>query len=216
LAWHRQKVSRIVSFNEGQTDQDFAGPSNDTYAILDDAINEAQRAERNHAVIECGDEWFKVTENFSWPANQVTFAFPTYIDQDSIAELYDVTNDSRGLPIIPFPRAMQTKIFWLDKGTLQFEQTGPGSDITLQVVYIAQPHDLKDPLDEPDLFPYAHRDLLNWSAACILRDMADEQPPARWIERRDEYRENFHLMLAKGKPRAAPFRIRNQRQRRIT
>lgn len=209
LQWLRDRVSRRLRFNEDQTDQDFAGSTADTYEVIDDFINEAYRTEVNEAQNETSVEHFRETITDSWPQAQVLYVLPAFIDAENILAITDISSSSRGIPILPRSEEMQSRIFWKDSRTIQYDTTGPGSDLTIQIAYLAHASEMRDPLDEPRYIPYRFRDLLIWSACVIARMTSDEAPPAPWELRRDSLREAMHLALSKGKPlQSGPPRIR--------
>ena len=212
LQWHRTEIARIVNFKTGTPDQDFAGPSNAPWEKVDAAFNEAQTYERNLAVQEGNYSSFLATIQVTWPASQVTFQPPSYIDRESLYAVYDVTSDSSGIPVGISPRAANRKIYWHDSSTLQWATSGPGSAKTLEIVYLREASALTEPAQEASCFPYNHRHLLNWSAAVVLVTLADQQAPRLWIDRVAELRSAFHFALGRGSPgETNPPRIRNHR-----
>ena len=212
LAWHRKMVSRILNYQDGTPDQDFSG-ENDEWEKLDEAINESQAEERNAAVVDGSSEAFRMRQQFTWSSAAVTFALPSSIDRESIVAIHDVTGDSVGIPVYAAPRWANRKIFFIDNKTLQWATTGPSQDTTLEISYIAEPDAMKEPADEATWLPYNHRHLLNWGAACIAADAADQKTPAAWLARRDNYRSLFHLAISRGSPSETGVpRIRNHRQ----
>lgn len=216
LAWHRKAVALILNYQDGTPDQDFTGPSNDQWEKIDAGINEALVEERNLAVLHGSSEAFKRAQRFTWSTGAVTFPMPSFIDRESVVSIHDVTNDSVGIPIYVSPRWANHKIFFLDAHTLQWATTGPGQNTTLEVSYIAEPPVLKDPADEADLFPYNHRHLINWSAACVIIDTSDQRVPESWLRRRDSYRSSLHLAVSRGSPSEYGVpRIRNHRAARF-
>ena len=211
LAWHRTEIARIVNFKTGEPDQDFAGPANAPWEKIDAAFNEAQTLERNFALQEGNYSSFLATQQFTWAASAVTFTLPSYIDRESIHSMYDVTSDSSGIPMNVTPRAANRKIWWLNNTTLQWSTTGPGSAATIEIVYLREAAPLTEPTQE-SIIPYNHRHLLNWSAAVILIETADQKAPDSWLVRLAEYREIFHLALSRGSPAETNVaRIRNHR-----
>lgn len=216
LGWLHEKVQRYLNFNSAQTDQDFAGSSNDAFAIIDDFINEAYVTEYNEARQEVGVDYFRETVTDTWPQSQLLYILPSPLQSDSLLDLTDITNSPRGTPLLPQSKDAQTRIFWKDNKTLQYDTTGPGSTMTLELGYLGQPSQMKDELDEPYLIPNSFRWLLVWSACIIGRALGDEAPPQFWVTRRDEQREQYHLALSKGKPlTSGPPRIRNRRLNRF-
>lgn len=213
LAWHRTQTSRILNHLEQTPDQDFAGRDNAPWENIDAALNEAQTEERNEAIVNGSSEAFKKTQQFTWAASSVTFTMPSFIDRESVYSIHDVTSDTVGFPLFPSSRSIGNKIFWLDNRRLQWMTTGPGADTTLEISYLMEPAALTEETQEADWLPYSHRHLLNWSAACIAVDMADQKVPARWLARRDQYRSTYHLFLSRGSPAETNVpRIRNHRR----
>lgn len=213
LAWHRKQTAIIVNFSNGAASQDFSGDTtNAEWDKVDAALNEAGRVERHMALLEGGTEPFKRTLQKTWGDDDVTFTLPESISRESISSIYDVTDATDGYPLFVSGRWSGHTIFFKDSKTLQWGTSGPGRDTTLEFTYHMHPNVLLHPTDEAEWLPYEHRDLLNWSAACIMRDIADEAIPASWSRRLDEYRSLFHLTLARGVPAESnPPRIRNHR-----
>ena len=212
LAWHRAQVARIVNYQDGTPDQDAAGPSNDTWQKIDDVLNEAAREERNEAILKGSTEAFRKRQRFTWESGETTYALPVFIDRESILDIHDVTANDVGQPVMALGRSFNRQIFWLDNRTLQWSTSGPGQDTTLEISYTAEAPTLKEPAAEYDLFPYNHRDLLNWSAACLWADMVDQRVPDAWERRRNNYRELFRLAISRGSPTThGAQRIRNHR-----
>ena len=212
LKWHRAEMARVINFTSGTPDQDFAGPTNAPWANVDAAFNEAQTYERNLALIEGGESWAEKTLQQTWAASAVTFTLPEYMDRESVRMLYDVTNNSAGVPIQVTSRHIRGRVFWKDNRTLQWGTSGPGAAVTVEISYIGEAVALTEDAQEAALFPYNHRHLLNWSGACILMDMADQRIPQTWITRAAEYRSAFHLSIGRGIPLGSNVsRIRNHR-----
>lgn len=214
LAWHRKGVATIINFSDGAASQDFAGAtSNAEWEKIDAAINEAGRSERNLAILEGGQSPLRRTYQKVWAASAVTFDLPSFIAREAIISVHDVTDSAVGFPIYVSERWQNHTTFFIDAQKLQWGTTGPDRATTLEFSYIAQPNTLKEHTDEADWLAYDHRDLLNWSAAAILRDIADEQVPLSWTRRLEHYRELYHMALSRGVPTETnPARIRNHRQ----
>lgn len=197
----------------GQTDQDF-NSLNDAYYHLDDALTEAYHLEVNEGKVKASSENFKETEQVTWLSGAVTFSFPTFIQPHNILELYDVSDDGLGRLLILGRRSSGQTIFWKRRDLLQWGSEGPTSDVTLEVTYVAIAQTLKTPLQEPELIPYEFRDLLTWSAACILAAKAEQKPPYEWKEKRDEWRSSWYTAMSRGRPMHQNVpRIRNHRRR---
>lgn len=212
LAWHRKEIVRIVNQKTGTPDADFKGSSNAPFEKIDAALNEARVHERNLAIIHGSSKAFEKTVQKTWPASQVTLSLPSHIDRESVFGLWDVTDSSAGYALKVVRREVNGRIFWHDNLTLQWATTGPASATTIEIGYQAEAEPLTEPAQECSVFPYNHRHLLNWSAAVILTDIADQRPPDRWLQRLDEYRSAFHLAISRGSPAASSVpRIRNHR-----
>lgn len=212
LAWHRREIVRIVNQKTGTPDQDFKGSSNAPYEKIDAALNEARVYERNLAIIHGSSKSFEKTLQVTWSASDVTMSLPSYIDRESVFGLWDVTNNSAGYTLKVSRRELQGRLFWKDNRTLQWTTTGPASGTTIEIAYQSEAEPLTEPAQECTVFPYNHRHLLNWSAAVILTDIADQRPPQRWLDRLEEYRSAFHLAISRGSPAESSVpRIRNHR-----
>lgn len=215
LAWHRQKVSRIVNFNDGQPDQDFVGDSiNDSFGRIDDAINECAGNVRNFLLNNVGQVPLERTVSDTWPSGSVTHTLN--VDPADIISIYDVTNDAVGQPLYTQNKVYNTLIFWKDGRTLQWGTAGPGSALTLQITYVMNAGELNEPMQEFEFLPYAHRHVINWGAAVLLRTMADESAPQNWTQHYDTLLEDLEMHLSKGQPmETGRPRIQNRRRRRM-
>ncbi len=199
LAWLRAKLSRKLNFNSTQTDQDFAGPTSNAFAMLDDYINEAYVSEVAGGKIEFGLSQFQLRQSFTWAASAVTKTVPQNLRDQQIIRLEDTTNQSPGeLLWVGNDGGMSTTIFWADYSTLQWGSVGPGSARTITAFYVASAVEMENAIDEPWLIPPDHRYLLLWSAACIARAESDERAPEEWLRQRDEYRSKYYSLLARG------------------
>lgn len=201
LAWLREKVQDKVNFDTSAADQDFVGPSSEPNRLLDDAINEAYQVEVTEAQLEIGVDWLRESVSVTWPAAQVNLDLRTVLgNQDhQIIEIFDETNSTDGVSLWVGESMSHSQIRWRDRHTLQWGTTGPADAMTLRISYIATAEVLNTPLAEPTLIPSQYLWLVVWSACVILRDMADEAAPGRWLKQRDEWRTRFHLALAQGK-----------------
>lgn len=199
----RAKVSRKVGFTSASPDQDFAGPASDTWKYIDDGINEAYADECSKAQNEAGSHWFRRVVEATWPSGEQLFVIPDAVKQSQIYAIMDVTGDTgRGRPLYMGGILTESSVTWREPGVLEWRDAGPGSDVDLRFHYVASAVRMTTATQEPELIPEAHRWLLVWSAACILRDEADEAAPGRWISRRDELRKTFHKQLSKARPMA--------------
>jgi hypothetical protein len=192
------RLRYLVNSNEGQSDQDFAGPSGDADRHFRDALNEAYIEEVTEAAQHADPaRWLHATHTFTWEASEPTLTLPPAIDGKNLLGLQDITSSTPGTPL--WIGAANT-IWWKDRTTLQWGSTGPASDTTILATYISEPQELVSGADEPVLIPRAHRHLLVWSAGCIMRSIADEDAPGSWMNKRDELREALWKDLSLGRP----------------
>lgn len=202
LQWLRTRVADKINFDVTQPDQDFAGTTSEPNRLIDDALNESYANEYNEAKLEVSPEWFIQDYSFTWPASTSQLDLRTInasLTDHSILKLMDETNDSEGEEVWVRKVTHHSPIMWRNRYTLQWGTEGPGQAKTMRAIYMPEPKEMLDELDEPELIPTEHRWLLVWSACVILRDMADEAAPQRWIQHLQELRERFHLVLAQGK-----------------
>lgn len=196
----RTEVSYLIGFKSGSPDQDFTGPSAYTNQRIDSAINEAVRKEYRLAVSECSSDPFSRRLTFTWAASDQTRKLPSGITRDQIIALADTTSDVRGVELWVGGRFSSADIIWNDYQTLEWGRSGPGSDRTITVDYIARPVKMSVETHRPDIFPEAHHDLLVWSAAVLLRKKADEAAPQAWLSEIKEQRAVMHKFLERENP----------------
>ena len=203
LAWLRTEVSRKLNHNSGQTNQDFAGTTDDTNADLDAFIGEAYDQELEEAMQEAGPDLFAEYSEHIWAASSATFTLPDHLAEADILLVEDVTNDSTGsvLWVTDKSEHYKSEIFPLDRKTWQWGSDGPGSATTIRFTFLPEANELTQPADEPRYIPSRFRWLLVWAAAIIGREDADEQAPAAWMRARDYWRARFHISIGKGRPR---------------
>lgn len=201
LTWLREKVQDKVNFDTSAADQDFTGPASEPNRLLDDAINEAYQVEVTEAQLEVGIDWLRESISVTWPASQVNLDLRDILGNENhqIIEIFDETDTTDGVSIWVNQSTVHSEIRWRDRHTLQWGTSGPSAATTLRISYVATAEVLNTALAEPTLIPAQYLWLVVWSACCILRDMADEAAPKRWLKQRDEWRERFHLALAQGK-----------------
>lgn len=180
-----------VAYNEGQTDQDFIGPSGDTDRHFRNAINEAYVDEIEEAAQQGDPRWFYVLANVTWPGGQQNLDVPDNLRGKTWVSTYDITTTEPGTPIWWSDWEDGATHRWRDRNTLQWGTAGPSSDKTLRITYQAEPEEMLDNGDEPELVPPRFRHLLAWSAAIKLRRIADEQVPQGWVIERNDIRERM-------------------------
>lgn len=207
----RNGLSYLVNFNTGQTDQDFIGPAAYANQRLDDAINEAYIEECALGKSNGSRDWFRRTHPMTWTANAATMPIPFAVKDKDIEVIRDDTSTTPG-PVVTFWSSVTegSGLYRSDMDNWGWYPT-PGSAKTLTIYYIAEPVELTQNGDIPDLIPPAHRRLLIWSAGIILKTIADEDAPARWLMRQENLRFLFHKTLSMGHPHQSPSpRIRHQ------
>jgi hypothetical protein len=200
LAYFRKEVSYKINFNVDQTDEDFRGTSVNPYDQIDRAINEAYRLETNKAVSEAGYEWCKKVTTLVWPASQVQLVLPNTLKRRALIRIEDITNSNSGYALWVQNKDNNTTptLSWYDDVTLQWLESGPAQDVTMQITYIAEPEDMLNPIDEPTLIPERHRDLITYSAWYLLALVADNQVSKQIAEMLTERRFLFWQDLALG------------------
>lgn len=199
----RTKLQFLLNFNEGQTDQDFRGSSVDANKHFDNALNEAYRDEckwlrgvsRSH---------FRRTFSFTWTADATTMPIPLWARDAEIEAVRDDTDESPGALIFSRGPNEEGSGFYRADGTNWGWTPAPSSERTLTMVYIAAPSELQKDVEEPDLLPSEHHDLLVWAAGILLKTIADEDVPRRWIERHAELRFLAQKAVSLGNPRTYP------------
>lgn len=211
LASIRSLVSYRANFNPGQTDQDFRGPSTYPNQRIDEAINEAYSEECILAKIGGSRPWFKRIHAFTWPASSSTVTIPDQLKDRDIEVILDVTSTTPGTPVQLWDGVSEgSGMYRRDFDTWGW-LPAPSSDLSLEATYIAENVKMDQDGDVPELVPLQHRWLLVWSAAIILKTIADEAPPQEWVRRQAGLRYNFHKTLSLGQPHRYPApRIRNQ------
>jgi len=192
-------LSQKLTFNSAQTDQDFAGPSSNRNAILDEYLFEAYTEEVNLAKIEVGYNPFLFRSTLTWSASSQTLMIPRRLLDHQIYRIDDETDSTPGQVLwIGTDGGRTTTVAWRDRDTLQWGTTGPASARTLTAFYSGMANKMTEATQEPDLIPPQYRHLLVWSAAIIGRMEADEMAPPSWLQRRDELRRQFWLLLSRG------------------
>jgi hypothetical protein len=201
----RDAVSYIVEYNEGQADQSYAGSTAQPWKRVDAAINEAYREEIRVASRMMSVRPFLRQFAVTWPADAATLAIPNQVLGATIVAVRDDTSSTPGPVVQIQPYLDEPGGFYLYDGVTWGWAPTPTAAKSLVVVYVATPEKLTAPDDVPTLVPNNDHDLLVWSSAVILAQIADEDTiPQRWVNRRDELRLQFHKQVALGTPMGRP------------
>lgn len=206
----RDLTSWIVNFNEGQTDQDFAGPSTDANKHINRALNLCYSKELELAIQNCGVRAFMRRTSFTWPADATSLDIPWELRGKTIHRFKDNTSLSPGPTLAIWDDMVDGSGMFMKSVDKYGWYPAPSSDLTIRVIYIADANDLINDGDEPELLPLRNRELIAWSAAVWLRTVADEAPPQAWLMEREEQRQRWWKTLTMGYPQGIPPpRIRN-------
>lgn len=208
------KVSYLVNFNSGQTDQDFRGPAAYANQRIHDSINEAYIEECVLGKQNGSRDWFRREHSMTWIANSATMAIPEVVRDRDIEAIRDDTDTTGGIlgPLVQnWDGLHEGSGIWRQNAATWGWHPTPGAAKTLTIVYVAEPVELVGDGDVPDLIPTAYRDLLVWSSGVILKMIADETAPRPWLERREMLRYQYWKNLeSHGQPRQFPgARVRN-------
>jgi len=196
LAWARHRVARYVHFNIDEPDEAFSGPQSDPWEQVDDALNEAYTEIINKVADDVDPDYFKIKIPFTWKALLIEATLPC--DRISLLELRDVTMGYPGVQIRPsFGYNSTSEIYWSGVNKITWGVQGPPSDKTFTISYIAGAKILKDPIEEPELLPYRHRDIWPLKASILLRQGVDEDNvPMDWVARFKDLEWQFHNAVA--------------------
>jgi hypothetical protein len=204
LAELRDLVSFIVDYNEGQTDQDFRGPSTDTNKHIDRALNLSYKEEVRLAIQNGGEDSFRFLHTFTWAASATSMAIPDALKGKIIEAIRDDTDQTPG-PILRLwdQLADGTGLYKRTKDTWGWNPA-PSSAKTLTALFHGMPEDMKQEGDVPWILDDSHHELLAWSAAIWLRTVADEQAPSNWLSRQQELRFQLWKEVSRGTPKLFP------------
>jgi hypothetical protein len=199
-----EEVKFLYNFNSGQVDQDMRGPSTDVDKRFREAINEAYCDEVEEAA-QMGDVTpFLVLKTLTWAGNSPTLDVGDELADSTLyrVEVRDTSAASTGAwqPLWLSYWTEDSNNYWLDRRTLQWGLTGPGSDKSVRFTYIAEPAEMLDDMDEPTLIPRRFRHLLAYAACLKLRFVADDQTIEPLRRRRDELRERLWKSMSQGRP----------------
>lgn len=217
LQWLRNLVADKIRFDSSAPDQDFAGESSDVWKPIDTAINEAYSEEVTKAKLNVDLDRFVMSYTFTWASTVEEYTLPAWVLDRGILRLDDETGGVPGQLLLVRPDEGLGGLHWRSRDTIRWGTSGPGSDRTIRVRFLAGAYQMSNPLDVPWLIPYDHRWLLVWAACCILRLEADEdKAPRVWMERRDSLRQDYHLLASRGQI-ALPYSpgIRETTERRF-
>lgn len=197
----RSRVAYRLGFKSTSADQDFAGPSTDTWRHIDNAINEARRQEIHLAQLEAGHRWLERNMETTWPASQLLLTLPGSLGDASLVRIFDITaNSGMGDPIFFGDQQGTGAIVFRDRKTLEWRDAGPSSAVTLRIHYVPQAEDFTETSEECDIIPPRHHDLYVVSAAVRLREVADESAPQAWVQHRNELRFLLWKELSQTRP----------------
>lgn len=183
----QDRVKFVLNFTDGQVNADF------TDTRIKQAINFAYQKEVSRGKQEGQKSFFKKYQDMTWPSATVEFTLPKALWGKQIYHVEDITENNPGEPILRYVHAV-TNHSW------QWGMSGPGSDRTLRVYYLAEAIDMEEDDDMPELIPDHMHELLVWSAAIFLRQVADEEAPREWHMERESLRMDYAKWLSSTKP----------------
>ena len=198
----QDEVSELINFNSLQADQDFSA------AQIKNAVNRAYAREYRKARQEGIRRYFSTTIDLTWKADDVTFLLPASIKNAQICKVTDVSHTDPGTAIVFDERGFLGDVFWKNRVTLQWGQTGPNEDKTLRFEYMPEPEKMANDDDVPELIPSDHHEVIFYSAAIDLRTRADEMAPPSWMNEREELRMDLYKDMSRGRPHSDIVSIR--------
>jgi hypothetical protein len=199
----QDRVKFVVDNNDNQTSQAFSATR------VKQAINWAYRQEVNQAQLEGGRRWFITTKEKTWLADETTFELPDGLEDKRLISVENVTDTDPGDPLIFDESGTSGEVFWKNRLTLQWGTSGPSSDVTMRFRYYAVPDELDQDDDVPSLLPEMFHELLIWSAAILLLEIADQAAPGTWMANRREMRMDMWKWMSTGRPMSDVPRISN-------
>lgn len=199
----RERVTRRLGFNQGSVDQDFDGGTNAPYKWIDQYINEAIESEYLEVYTEVGHYPFERTATATWSQSAVTFDVyeKVGIYAHQLISMFDVTDDTRGEPLWFGERFTDANLIWRDAEKMEWGESGPGSDKTIRFQYVAEPSELVETTDSPDIMPPVLHTLFVWAACCIARTESDEEIPRAWEMEREKWRGKAIIHLSQKRPK---------------
>lgn len=198
LAEMRNELAFILNVDEAQANQDF------TTARLNRALNYADNTETEKAKQNGYTLWFKRVQPFTWPISTPQATPPAVIHRTNTAAVYNVTNSDPGYRfIITEGPDLGGDAFWFDNKTLQWQgvnAVGPSTNLSLRFFYLGNAVQMVTDEDESALIPPQFHWLLVWSAACWLKQVADERIPETWQKTLLDWQQDFWKFLSKARP----------------
>ncbi len=191
----QDQVKFLLNFNDGATDQDFS------LTRIKQAINMAYKREVNRAQQHGNRDFFTAYEDHTWSSGESTFTLPASIKKRSgkIVRFEDVSSTGLGTLLDIGTRASDGLVVWRDRETLYWGDSGPSEDKTIRIIFLSDAQDLATDADEPSLIPPAFHELIVWSAAVFLREVADEEAPPSWKRRLEDLQDDFWKALSRGR-----------------
>lgn len=188
------KIKFYININDGQTDQDLSDVRliellNDKYKEL--VVRAKQEGLSTH---------FRKITTDTWTGSEVTYTLPAGIQNQELITIRDITAGSPGYALDVAPMGGNSALSWQTRNVLQWQPSGPASDVDLEIYYTAVAEELLSDEAEPALIPPEHQTLLVWATAIEYRVIADDQVPRGWQERFMELEANWHKSLSRGKP----------------
>lgn len=199
LAWIRDRAENILNANPLQADANY------TSSQLNFGVNEACDQELNKAISETNPLHFLRSVDFTWPASQRTFAITGSDIEDLLVYRYLLVTNAQLEPThITFDYRDKTTLVWHSR------RNGPAGDETIRALHWPKANELSLDTDEPDWIAANHRNLLAWSAAILLHEIAyNQNAPQSWYARRDEYRYAWYKTV-ESRPMSDPARVTTQ------
>lgn len=182
----RTMLSTVLNFNVTVSDQDFTTAQLNT--ALQSAYNQAVIDAEQHGV----REYFKKTQQFTWPQDQLTYNLGALTGFGSLIALRDVTDSNGGMGV-PLP------IWWKEHNSVQWGLTGPTEDRTVEVHYFAVADTMAGDDDIPGLIPLQFHELLVWEAAVLLREFRDGGAPGAYQVRLRQWQERLWKHMSRGR-----------------
>lgn len=177
-------------------------------------LNAAYRREVRRGKLEGHSSWFTKTQDFTWPASQVTATstntnMPKIAFERQLLMLEDVTDGDPGEPLV-FTNYNRGEIFFKDNRTLQWGDAGPPSARTIRIHYLADAENLEDDNQEPELIPPDHHELIVMSAVTYARYGTAERSPPDWKEELMERRYDYWKFISLPRPLDNTNRVINR------
>lgn len=199
------RTQHVINHSGLLADQAFAGPQTDPNLYFRESLNEAYCDEVEEAK-QIGDaRWFTKNTQFTWPSGSTTMTLPEHLRGVQMERIADITYGYPGQQMWIGDLPQVAQFHWRDRDTLQWGQTGPASDRTIEVSYRAEPEYMQDETDEPVLIANPFRHLLVYSACIVLSLARDQEAPMQYYNRRDEIRMRWHKYLSMGRPTTTGF-----------